>query len=275
MEIAWVADFIIKTHKAGGAQYSNQMIIDEGLRRGYDIDIITKDDIPDREYDLYILNNLRYIDRQFLDDVIGNKKYIRWEHDYWICGMNKHRPHILPNSLLNLFMSARHLKECQSMLKIKIPNADYVTSPIDTDKFCIEGKKQKGLVVWSGHDRPDNKGFANAIKYAEDNPGLKFKMFGIFKDKHRLPPNVDIVGEVEQGIFIGWLKKAQYLMAVPNWIEPSGRSVMEGILCGCDLIVNGNIGILSENINWNNYNEVVELAHSEGKFWDLVEKLDF
>jgi len=62
-------------------------------------------------------------------------------------------------------------------------------------------------------------------------------------------------------------------MAVPNWIEPSGRSVLEGILCGCDLIVNDKIGILGENIDFNDYDEVVKLAHSEDKFWGLIEEV--
>jgi len=275
--IVWIADFVVKTYKAGGAQYTNEMVINAGIDRGYEIDIITKDDPPAYGYDLYILNNIRYINTEYLNHIIYNEPYVRWEHDYWLCGAHKHLKRfadIVPNARLNLFMSKRHLNQCEKDIG-KIPNADYVTSPIDTGLFCIdkEVKKDKKLVVWTGHDTPDNKGFKTAVQYAKINPELKFKLFGIFKEEHKLPDNVEIIGEVEQTVFAGWLKKAQYLMAVPNWIEPSGRSVLEGILCGCDLIVNDKIGILGENIDFNDYDEVVKLAHSEDKFWGLIEEV--
>lgn len=277
-KIAWIADFVVKTYKAGGAQYTNEIFIN--ACKDYDINIITKDDSTNGEYDLYILNNVRYFDPKFLNRVIYEEKYIRLEHDYWVCGAYKNDKRftdILENSLLNLFMSKAHLAECERNLGFKIPNAEYVTSPVDTELFCIDRKikKDKKLVVWTGHDYPVNKGFKTAIQYARMNPELKFKLFGIFKEKHKLPSNVEIIGEVEQKVFARWLKKAQYLMAVPNWIEPSGRSVLEGLLCDCDLIINDNIGFLKEDIDFNNYNEMVRTAHSEGKFWGLVKKLDF
>jgi len=277
-KIAWVADFVVKTYKAGGAQYTNEMVINAGRDKGYNIDIITKDDTPGYDYDLYILNNIRYINIDFLNEIIYKKNYIRWEHDYWVCGAYKHDKKftgILENSLLNLFMSKRHIAECEKDIDFKIPNKNYVVSPIDTDLFFIDKKikKDKNLVVWTGHDKPDNKGFETVMQYAKASPKLKFKMFGIFKEEHDLPDNVEIIGEVDQPIFARSLQKAQYLMAVPNWIEPSGRSVLEGLLCGCDLIVNDNIGVLSEKIDFNDYKKIVELAHSEDRFWNMVEKI--
>jgi len=277
-KIAWVADFVVKTYRAGGAQYTNEMVINAGRDRGYDIDIITKDDVPDCDYDLYILNNIRYINVDFINEIIYKKNYIRWEHDYWVCGAyanDKRFTSILEKSLLNLFMSKRHLAVCEKNLGFKIPKGDYVISPIDTNLFFIDKKikKDKNLVIWTGHDKPDNKGFKVALQYAKASPKLKFKMFGIFKDKHNLPDNVEIIGEVDQPVLVKWMQKAQYLMAVPNWIEPSGRSIMEGLLCGCDLIVNDNIGVLGENIDFNDYNTIVKLAHSEDKFWGLVEEI--
>ncbi len=274
-KIAWIADFVVKTYKAGGAQYTNEMYIRAGIKKGYSIDVITKDDTAHKDYDLYILNNIRYFKPDVLNNIINNKAFIRLEHDYWICGGLVLYPSILNNSLLNLFMSARHLAECKRLRHIDIPNSCYVVSPVDTNLFSIDKriKKDRNLVVWTGHDRPENKGFDTAIQYAKANPQLKFKMFGLFRKSHTLPDNVEIVGEVDQTVFAKWLKSAQYLMAVPNWIEPSGRSVLEGILCGCDLIVNNNIGVLGEDIDFNDYEQVVELAQSEDKFWSLVEGL--
>ena len=79
MRIAWVADFTVKTYKAGGAQYTNEVLINAGLRRGHLIDVIT----PDKEkttqsYELYILNNLRYFTEGFIMHVVNNEKYVRF-----------------------------------------------------------------------------------------------------------------------------------------------------------------------------------------------------
>jgi hypothetical protein len=81
------------------------------------------------------------------------------------------------------------------------------------------------------------------------------------------------MGEVDQTVFADELRKARYLMALPNWIEPCGRSVIEGLLCGCTLIVNDNIGFLHENIDVNNLQQLKIVAHSEQIFWDKVEAI--
>jgi len=278
-KIAWVADYTVKTYKAGGAQYTNDTLIKEGIKRGYNIDMLTPGIKDNGEYDLYSLHNIRNFKTEFLRNIIDNKRYMRMEHDYWVTGAflnNKRFPDIFDKSLLNLFMSKKHLQVCTNKIGHTIPKSNYVISPIDTDLFYIGKNKIANMVVWTGHDTPVNKGFTkNVLPYVKDNPQLDFKMFGIFKehDNTNTPDNMEIIGEVKQEIFAEYLRKAEYLMAVPNWIEPSGRSVFEGLLCGCDLIVNNNIGILHEDIDFNDYEEIKRMAHSENKFWKLVEEI--
>jgi glycosyltransferase involved in cell wall biosynthesis len=133
-------------------------------------------------------------------------------------------------------------------------------------------EKEKNLAVWTGHDEPDNKGFTNLIKYAQENPELEIKAFGKFKKytNSNTPSNLTLMGEVEQTEFAEWLKRARYVIALPNWLEPTGRSVMEGLMCGCTLIVNDKIGFLYEDIDFDNYLQVKKAVKTEYKFWNLI-----
>lgn len=280
IKVAWVADFLIENYRAGGAQYTNDIMIKAGKLKGYEIDVVTPDKVSDKIYDLYILNNIRYFKQEFLLDIINNKKYIKWEHDYWVVGTKMNGSplmKLLDNSLLNIFMSGYQIKECEKRMNMQIPKAKYILSPIDTDMFFIDSsiEKDETLVIWTGHDEPDNKGFDNIIKYAEENLNLKIKAFGKFKkySNKNIPANIEILGEVPQIEFADWLKKARYVVALPNWIEPTGRSVMEGLLCGCTLIVNDNIGFLHEDIDFNNYEQLIKVVHTEDKFWNLIKEV--
>jgi len=278
IKIAWVADFLIENYRAGGAQYTNDIMIKAGRAKGYEIDIITPDKISDKTYDLYILNNIRYFKTDYLLNIIEDKKYIKWEHDYWIVGTkvdNSPLIKLIDNSLLNLFMSGYQIKECEKRMNMQIPKAKYILSPIDTDIFFIDNniEKDNNLAIWTGHDTPSNKGFNNIIEYAKENSNLKIKAFGKFTkyNNENTPTNVEIMGEVLQIEFANWLKKAKFVMALPNWIEPTGRSVMEGLLCGCTLIVNNNIGFLHEDIDVSNYEQLRKVVHTEDKFWSSIQ----
>jgi GT2 family glycosyltransferase len=273
-KIAWLADFKIATYKAGGAQYTNRCMIDYGIQLGYSIDLITPEDKLNNNYDLYILNNIKYFDHNFIKKIIKDKNYIRWEHDYWITGALPSFPDILDKSKLNLFMSKRHLQECCQIMDMEIPKATYCTSPINTDVFFIDTSiiKDNNLIIWTGHDDPDNKGFTHSVNFAQEHPDKIFKFFGKFTLEHKdLPDNMELIGEVDQSVFAKWLQRAKYVMALPNWIEPTGRSILEGLLCGCELIVNDNVGFLYEPIDFDNYDQLIWLAHSEQRFWNIID----
>jgi len=281
LKIAWVADFSTKNYKSGGAQYTNELIIKAGRSRGHIIDEIYPETKIKRKYDLYILNNIRYFKPTFIKNIINNEKYIKYEHDYWIADiLNPDSPYndLLNNSLLNLFMSKKHIEENERKLGLKIPKSNYILSPIDTELFYIDEwiNKEDNLAIWTGHDEPDNKGFTNLIKYAKEHSELQIKAFGRFKKytNNNTPNNIEIMGEVTQIEFAQWLKRARYVIALPNWLEPTGRSVMEGLLCGCTLIVNDRIGFLYEDIDFDNYNQIKKAVKTEYKLWNLIEELE-
>jgi len=271
MKIAWVADFIVKTY-IGGAQYTNEMYIKKGKELGFSIDVITPDDIKNDNYDLYILNNIQVFYnkcRKWLLNVIDNKDYILFSHDYFVSGNFKNFKNIFKNALLNLFLTKAHMFE---YLKYHdIGKADYNTSPIDTEKFKISNSiiKDDKLAIWIGNMHK-NKGLNNLLKFAKEKPEWWFKLFGKLPKNVTFSNNIEVIGEVEQNELVKWYQKARYFIALPNWIEPFGRSVVEAYLCGCDLIVNDRIGVIQENWDWNNYDSIKKNCKTEKRFWEKV-----
>ena len=274
MKIAWVADFTVQDYKSGGAQYTNEMYIKEGIKRGHKIDILTKEFDLTNGYSFYILNNITHFSNQFLNKIIdGKKNYMRIEHDYYTLDNINNFPKLFKNSFLNIFMSDIHMNEY--LKKIEVHNADYITSPVDIEKFIPKGDKDNKMVVWVGSFSP-HKGVKNILSYAKTKSRWTFYLFGKnlgpeYLNRSTVPENCKIMGEVEQDELIKYYQKARYVIHLPNWIEPTGRSVMEGYLCGCDLIINNRVGYMHEDWNWNDYEEIKSYCKTEKELWIKIE----
>ena len=274
MKIAWIADFTVESYRSGGAQHTNKMYIEEGKARGHKIDIFTEEFDLVNNYDFYILNNITRFSSGFLDKIINGKiNYMRIEHDYHTLNNINSFQNLFKNSFLNIFMSKVHMMEY--LKKIGVPNADYVTSPVDTKNFIPDGKKDNRMVIWVGNFSP-HKGVQNILDYAKLKPKWTFYLFGknldpINLNRNRIHENCKIIGEVGQVELIKYYQKARYVIHLPNWIEPTGRSVMEGYLCGCDLIVNGRVGFMHEDWDWNDYEEIKSHCKTEKELWVKIE----
>ena len=273
MKIAWLADYTFKTN-CGGAQITNDMYIKSGKKRGLKITQITPGDVLDYDFDLYIINNLTRFIVKDINELIENVSYMIVSHDYYLLENISKYPKIFEYSLVNMFMSRMHAKEYVNRLKIK--NVDYNTSPVDVKKFKINKKikKKNNLVIWIGGIHP-YKGLNNILSYAKNNPEKNFKLVIIRIDNPNSLPksnleNVEFLCQMDQYKLITLYQKADYVIALPNWIEPTGRSVLEGYLCGCNLIVNKNVGFMGEDWNWNDYEEIREKAQSDDLFWERI-----
>jgi len=273
MRIAWLADYNINTD-CGGAQITNNMYIKAGKKRGLKITQIMPNGILEYNYDLYIINNLTRFKVEDINKLIENVSYMIVSHDYYLFKYFQDYPNIFKFSLANMFMSRMHAKEYVSKFKIK--NVIYNTSPVDTKKFKIDKKieREKNLVLWIGGSHPD-KGLDNVLRYAKDNPEKKFKLVIIRVNNPLYLPrtnlkNAEFLCQMEQSKLIKLYHKAEYVIALPNWIEPTGRTVMEGYLCGCSLIVNDKVGFMGEDWNWNDYEEIKMRAQSENLFWEKI-----
>ena len=66
------------------------------------------------------------------------------------------------------------------------------------------------------------------------------------------------------------MNRAKNFVFLPRWPEPQGRVVIEAALCGCNLIVNENVGACSFPFDISNPQN---FDNPTQEFWDEIEKV--
>ena len=268
MKIGWIADFFLDKH-LGGAQQTNDRMIRYGENQGYEILKITPSNILEAwSTDLVILNNITTFDIKDIKSLIEKVPAVRYEHDEWCSSMY---PEIYRKTLLNIFLSPLHFRRCSANAK-RILKGICIPSPIDTEIFNNENvMKEKDSVVWGGSLAP-HKGFDELLLYAKNHPEKKISIVSFDFDKRTLPENIEFIGEKHNEELAEVYKKTETFFHHPV-LEPFGRMVMEAYLCGCQLDVNKNIGALSYDWDYNDYDSVKKFLHSEKVFWEEISKV--
>lgn len=271
MKIAWIADYLLKEH-LGGAQQTNARMINYGRKLGYEIEEITaKDFNTNIEADLVITNNITKFNINELIKLSKRIPTIRYEHDYWCSQMC---PQLYDSTILNIFLSPLH-KATSSGFAGRGIEGVFIPSPIDTEIFNNDGdiKRKENTVIWVG-STAGHKGFDLLLKYAKDNPEKKIKIVSFDYTKTDLPENVEFVGERHDKELAKLYKESEEFFHHPQH-EAFGRTVAEAYLCGCKLNINGNIGAMSYDWDYSNYDEFKSNVQSENKFWNTInEKLN-
>jgi glycosyltransferase involved in cell wall biosynthesis len=265
-----VADYSLKDHK-GGAQQTNDVMIKAGRERGHTIELATGGAVIDSKgvYDAVILNNRTKYDRGQIESLTDSYTCIRYEHDYWVA---RNYPELYEKVKHTIFLSPFHKESIEEEAKIKIKNFSLVPSPIDSKKFSPKGEKERNSVLWVGNFCED-KGSKGFLGYVKDNPNFKFYVAGWGADIPLLEKieNVEFIGELDTKELIEYYQKCEYFYHRPVWNEPFGRTVLEAYFCGCNLLLNGNIGAMSWDWDYGNYDEIKKNVQSEDKFWKIIE----
>ena len=291
-KIIWVQDFNTITHP-GGAQLTNQYVIDWGKNLGFDIEecsIYTIEKLgvsPNyylREGDLFILNNIVHLNSKYpslIQEIIRYKNYIRFEHDYiWMHGnlyKEEFMKELFSKSLLNIYLSPLH-RDTHEEYGVLRDNDVYCPSPIDSEMFKImpEIERKPNSVIYTG-GISRHKGIENIMNFAQNHPEFSFDLVGWEEHPELLenaPENVTAIPTIPYEDMPKMLNKYESFIHLPNWNEPFGRSVAEAHLCGCKLLVNENIGFLSYYWNFNNIPWLRhELANTPSQFWRTVHKV--
>jgi glycosyltransferase involved in cell wall biosynthesis len=281
LKIGWVADYDV-THP-GGAQQTNQEMINYGkYKLGYEIDyILSKINFSNynlSKYDFFILNNIVHFQNHDINNIVENYKYIRYEHDYDAATYIHKWPNLYKNSLLNIFLSPLHLKEHEEILKDEIKNSACIPSPIDSNLFRVINPKSsriKNSVLMVGNLVPA-KGLNNVMQYLVNNPKkvLYTTGFNMSSEFNYMAKKfaVNYTGQTNYSLMPGVYNSYESFIHLPEWKEPFGRSVMEAYLCGCDLILNDNVGCLSYGWNFKNLSKLKKILRSESLFWKTVAK---
>lgn len=284
-KIIWVQDFNTKTHP-GGSQLTSKYVMDWGKDLGFDIEecsLYTIDELgiePNhylRSGDLFIMNNMAHLYEKypnFIKEIIKYKKYIRYEHDYmWQHNIVEFQliKEIFANALAVYYLSPAHREE-HSRMGLARDDDTYIPSPIDSKLFKIipNIERVKNSVIYTG-GFSQHKGIENIFKYAVDNPNKNIDLVGWVDHEgvvSKLPDNVRVIDTVKYSAMPELLNTYQYFIHLPNWIEPFGRSVAEALLCGCNMITNDNIGMLSYEWNFSNLEWLSTfLTNTPSLFW--------
>ena len=271
MKILWIADFSTKEHK-GGAQQTNNIMIKEGRKRGHTIDISLGGSLIDfkSDYDLVVLNNITKYERAEIEALVASQKCVRYEHDYWVA---REYPELYSKVKSNIFLSPLHLEGIEKIVGYKIENYHLVPSPVPSSIFKnSEGKREKGSILWVGN-LCETKGSFELIDYIAENPEHKFYIvgFGVDIDKVKDYENVEYVGQLEMRDIVKYYQRCESFYHRPRYDEAFGRAVVEAYLCGCNLIANSNIGALSWDWDFSDYDLIKKNVQSQDKFWNILE----
>lgn len=150
---------------------------------------------------------------------------------------------LMVKSKLNIFLSPLHKLEFCKFLNIDIPNSYNFFQPIDTSIFYNKNLSSRDIPFLFVGAMNWFKGLGDAIDIF-GNSGLHIV------GRHSpvvesLPPNVKYLGEFSPKDLSDIYNRTKRFVHIPKWQEPSARTVVEAALCGCELIVNENVGAMS------------------------------
>lgn len=290
--IGWIQDTI----KYGGAELSNNTVIEAGRRLGFNFYIcnpVTFDKRKLIECDLLIINNFFFFEPaqfNFILDLIFEYKraYIKYEHDHREIIGDEKRPKLarllFGRSILNVFISPFHEANHRRILGDVIDPVFVLPPAIDTNRFkilpSIERNPNK-MVNVTGR-LYESKGFRQILQFAVSKPEYEFdiytKNYRDVKDVFRKLKYVKVMPPVENDYLPKVYNSAGYTIHLPQALEACGRTIAEGVLCGCKPLYNKNVGISSfkgfhlgdeKRFNYDKFKNCINqgLIH----FWKAVE----
>jgi hypothetical protein len=278
-KIVWLADYTTETHP-GGAQITNELIIEEGRNLGFDIDIVDLRNIDLHKIDtkkLYIINNISALYCEYRDkikEIIDTTKFVRYEHDYlWLATKDyQFVRRVFKNAAGIILLSPLHKYRHEVILSMDFDSARLQPSPVEL-KIKKTNKNNKAIYLGG---IAEHKGINNILKYAVDHPKITIDMYGWVEKQElidSLPNNVNYCGILDKEEVSKELAKYPYLIHMPNWVEPFGRIIIEALFAGCELITNDKIGALS--YDWIKCGKIKEikkrLDEEKTNFWKYIE----
>jgi hypothetical protein len=212
------------------------------------------------DYDAFILENVTRFTQEQLKPIIEKRPYIKVEHDYGYCsqrnlincrGCDLPCPAVVIPLMKEMYEKARvvisqspaHMKTQQVHLSgWKVRHACMLMISYKNVPTPKVERKPKSI-AYLGTMRA-YKGIYDIITLASRNPKYQFDFAGrIGYVKPPFPPNVKVIGPVEDKWT--YLAEHEYVIQVPHMLDPCPAVVTEGILMGCKIIYNQNVGNIS------------------------------
>ena len=170
------------------------------------------------------------------------------------------------NSRLNLFVSPLHQKTVYQVLGLPQSQPHLVLRPlIDPERFKDQGQERDLEYLFVGAIGEAKGAAALAAQYGNAD----LHLIGASVDGK--PPGFGTWhGKVPYLEIPGWMNRAKRFVFLPRWPEPQGRVVIEAALCGCELVLNGQVGAASFDFD---LKDPKNLTGAEEEFWLALEAL--
>ena len=267
----------------GGAQVSNELIIQKGRELGHEITEHNYDSSPINflyNYDLVISSNLNIISTinpEILDFIINHHNHIRLEHDSCHYLNNDYRKLLFESSKINFFLSDFHLEFFIEKYGNYFKNIEIVYDPIDTNIFYNKKSDIKYDIVYCGF-LSEEKGYRNLLNFAIQNPNRSIHIFGWQEDQKIIEDlknqkNIFLNEKVSHEETAKIFQQSKFIYHSPILNEPFCRMVGEALLCGCEFIGDeSKIGSLQEFRKHGEQEFSQRCNDAANIFWQKIQK---
>jgi len=280
-KILWISDYSL-SHSAGGAQRSNDIIIQKGRELGYSIleaNYNFNFNIEDfNQYDILISSNLEAIYKlhpNIIDKIASHKYHVRLEHDSNRYLKQEDREKLFRSCKKTVFLTNFHHKLFINNYGNIFNDVKIVADPIDTDLFYNQNQEREDKILYVGFMH-ELKGTLSFFEFAMDNPQLQFVVAGwgtrVFNFLATNTPNVEYLGTVSHEEMPKLFNKYETLFYNPIIPEPFCRSVAEGALCGIKLMSSSSniIGCMHEFRELGKEKFIENCKNASNYFWESI-----
>lgn len=163
---------------------------------------------------------------------------------------------------LAVFVSPLQRRTIEGLLRAEIARALEIPPTVDRSRFVDLGLSRDIPYLYVGTIAP-YKGVLEVEELFGDK-GLVW----VGRNMLGRPMRGRELGVVSGGALVELYNRARRFVHLPAWVEPMGRTVVEAILCGCELVVNERVGALS----WGSTAAAFRsLPDGAAVFWDRME----
>jgi len=280
-KILWVSDFDLD-QAPGGAQRSDQLLIDKGRLLGLNIKKVNHETYKDiytiHDYDLVVSTNICALYQKYPDliqDLHNHRNHVRLEHDSNTYLKQEDRIALFSGCSKTIFLSEYHHSFFKELYGDIFKNVEIIYDPIDTNLFYDRNQDREDKILYVGYMHP-LKGTSEFFEYALANPDKKFVIAGftdqrIYHFMAHTVPNIEYLGLKSYEEMPDIYNKYVQMFYKPVCREPFCRSAAEAICCGVQLIGDPrHIGCLHEvqKVGIDKFREKCNSAASD--FWSTI-----
>lgn len=294
-KISWISDWNCMTGEGGGGEMSERMVIEEGIKRGYEIELVTPNSPNQKKVattDFAIMGNATRFAPRFLAQLSEQQEIVMYVHDFWpLCRYHLFYPDLkscktncpnlplakklLLSSSLNIYLSPLHKKLWLRAIPELAGKTSYLhVSPVDTKTFIPLDMPKLPNSSLCVNCLLKFKDLKNIIQYAKVHPERTITCAGSKEGGVEYPENIVPIGYVSTADLPGMLAQTEQFLHIPNYCEPCGRSTIEAKLCDVPkLTLNKLVGVASyKEFKYDRDRFAEWIADSPRRFWRELEQ---